>query len=148
LQEHAQRRYWKGHYFRELPDAAIAALLAHDPTVAAGLQAYGGAIADVPDDATAFSHRSTAFEYVCAVRWMEPFADDVRMATARRSAAALAPFASGVYVNALSDDGAAGVHRAYPPAKLARLTALKDAVDPDNVFHLNHNIAPGRAEAR
>jgi FAD/FMN-containing dehydrogenase len=146
LQEHAQRRYWRGHYFRELPDAAIAALLGHDPFVAAGLQAYGGAIADVPDDATAFSHRSAAFEYVGAVRWTDPTEDDVRMATARRSAAALAPYASGVYVNALADDGAAGVRRAYSPAKLARLTALKDAVDPDNVFHLNHNIAPCRAE--
>ena len=41
--------------------------------------------------------------------------------TARRSAGALAPYASGVYVNALSDDGADGVTRAYPPAVLARL---------------------------
>jgi FAD/FMN-containing dehydrogenase len=144
LQGHTQRRYWKGHYFRELPDAAIAALLSHDPSVAAGLQAYGGAIADVPDDATAFGHRSAAFEYVGAARWTDPAEDEVRMATARRSAEELAPFAIGAYVNALSDD-AAGVHRAYPPAKLARLTALKDAVDPDNVFHLNHNIAPSRA---
>ena len=29
-----------------------------------------------------------------------------------------------------------------PPAKLARLTALKDAVDPDNVFHVNPNVRP------
>jgi FAD/FMN-containing dehydrogenase len=146
LQGHTQRRYWKGHYFHALPDEAIAALLAHDPSVAASLQAYGGAIADVPDDATAFSHRRAAFEYVGAARWTDAAEDDVRLAAARRSAAALAPFASGAYVNALSDDGADGLHRAYPPAKLARLTALKDAVDPDNVFHLNHNIAPSRTE--
>jgi FAD/FMN-containing dehydrogenase len=57
------------------------------------------------------------------------------------------PFARGAYVNALSDDGASGVSRAYPPAVLARLTALKDAVDPDNVFHLNHNIRPSRTVA-
>ena len=145
VQEHALRRYWKAHYFRELPDAALAALLAHAPSVAAGLQAYGGAIADVPDDATAFSHRSTAFEYVGAALWSDPSEDDVRMSTARRSAAALAPYASGAYVNALADDGVAEVRRAYPPAKLARLTALKDAEDPDNVFHRNHNIAPSRA---
>jgi hypothetical protein len=36
----------------------------------------------------------------------------------------------------------AGVRRAYPPEKLARLTAVKEAWDPDNAFHLNHNIQP------
>ncbi|MFD0575483.1 BBE domain-containing protein [Dactylosporangium darangshiense] len=34
------------------------------------------------------------------------------------------------------------MRRAYPEAQLARLTAVKDAYDPDNVFHLNHNIRP------
>ena len=40
------------------------------------------------------------------------------------------------------DDGAAGLRRAYSDEKLARLTAVKDAYDPDNVFHLNQNIRP------
>jgi FAD/FMN-containing dehydrogenase len=142
IKGHALRRYWKGHYFRELPDAAIEALLSHDPSVGASLQTYGGAIADVPDDATAFSHRGTAFEYVGAARWTDPAEDEARMATARQSAARLEPFASGVYVNVLGNEGAAGIRRAYPPEKLARLTALKDAYDPDNVFHLNQNIPP------
>ena len=75
VEGHALRRYWKGQYFRELPDAAIEALLGHDPSVAASLQAYGGAIADVPDDATAFSQRQTAFEYVGAARWTDPAED-------------------------------------------------------------------------
>ena len=56
--------------------------------------------------------------------------------------ARLEPFASGIYVNVLSDEGSAGVSRAYSPEKLARLTALKDDYDPDNVFHLNQNFAP------
>jgi hypothetical protein len=42
----------------------------------------------------------------------------------------------------MSDEGASGVARAYSPAKLARLRALKAAHDPDNVFHLNQNIPP------
>ena len=139
---HALRRYWKGHYVRELPDAAIEVFLAHDPTLGASLQAYGGAIADVPDEAAAFSQRDTAFEYVCAARWTDPAEDAARIAAARICASRLEPFASGVYVNVLGDEGEAGVRRAYPAAKLARLTALKDAVDPDNVFHLNQNIPP------
>jgi Berberine and berberine like len=46
----------------------------------------------------------------------------------------------------LERDGgpAAGIQRAYGADKLARLTGLKDRHDPANVFHLNHNIHPGR----
>jgi FAD/FMN-containing dehydrogenase len=55
----------------------------------------------------------------------------------------MAPFASGVYVNVLTDEGEAGVRRAYDDAKLARLAQIKRRYDPDNVFHLNHNIRPG-----
>jgi len=141
-QGHALRRYWKGHYLPALPDAAIEALLAHDPAMGASLQTYGGAIADVPPDATAFGHRGTAFEYVGAARWTDPAEDAQRMATVRACAGRIAPFARGAYVNALSDDGESGVSRAYPAAVLARLTALKDTIDPDNVFHLNQNIRP------
>jgi FAD/FMN-containing dehydrogenase len=145
---HSYRRYWKGHYLHELSDNAIAALLDRDPadTTLPGisLQAYGGAIADVPDDATAFSHRHTRFEYVAAVKWSDPDEDRPHIGAARHAAARLDRFASGAYVNTLSDEGAAGVRRAYSNAKHARLSAVKDTYDPDNVFHLNHNIAPGR----
>src|ERR1700736_1556959 len=147
-QGHALRRYWKGHYLRELTDDAIEALLQSRPELPTegppniGLQAYGGAIAEVPDQDTAFAFRDTAFEYVAASRWVDPAEDDRRIALARRTAAALDPFARGQYVNTLSDEGAEGVRRAYPPDKLARLTAIKDKYDPENVFHLNHNIRP------
>jgi len=148
MEGHAYRRYWKGHYLPSLPDAAIGALVERDPadTTLPGvsLQAYGGAIADVGDDATAFSHRRTRFEYVAAARWTDPGEDRLRMATARREAAKLDPYAVGAYVNALSDEGGPGVLRAYSQAQRARLTAVKDAYDPENVFHLNHNIVPTR----
>jgi FAD/FMN-containing dehydrogenase len=146
IEGHSSRRYWKGHYLRELSDGAIAALLDRDPEntnlPGVSLQAYGGAIADVPDSATAFSHRNARFEYVAAAKWTDPDEDGVRIRAARLAAAKLDRFASGAYVNTLSDEGAAGVRRAYSDAKRARLTAVKDAYDPENVFHLNHNIAP------
>ena len=146
IEGHTYRRYWKGHYLPELSDDAIGALVDRDPADASlpgvGLQAYGGAIADVGDDETAFSYRHTRFEYVAAVKWSDPNEDGMRMGAARRAAAKLEPFAAGAYVNALSDEGASGVRRAYSEAKRARLTAVKDTYDPGNVFHLNHNIAP------
>ena len=142
VEGHTQRRYWKGHYFRELTDATIAALLQHDPFVAASLQAYGGAIAEVPSEATAFSQRDAAFEYVAAARWTDPAEDEDRIRRARESAARLAPFASGIYVNVLSDEGSAGMSRAYSAEKLVRLATVKGAFDRHNVFHLNQNITP------
>jgi FAD/FMN-containing dehydrogenase len=149
LEGHALRRYWKGHYFQSLSDEAIDAFLLRgtpdghgERLPAASLQAYGGAIADVPDADSAFSQRDAMFEFVAAARWSDAGEDEERMAAARRYAATLEPFATGMYVNAMSDEGAIGVARAYPPAKLARLRALKATYDPENVFHLNQNIKP------
>jgi FAD/FMN-containing dehydrogenase len=144
IEGHALRRYWKGHYFTELTDGAIDALLEHgigEHRVAASVQAYGGAIAEVPADASAFPRRSTAFEYVAAAKWTNPDEDEATIAAARRLAGGLAPYATGAYVNALTDDGDA-VRRAYGDVALVRLRNLKRAWDPDNVFHLNHNISP------
>lgn len=144
VEGHHWRRYWKGHYFSDLGDAVIDALLARDgadlPDVS--LQAYGGAIADVADEETAFSRRDAAFEFVAASRWSSPDDDERRMSAARRYAGTMDRFASGAYVNVLGDDGEAGIRRAYTPGKLARLTAIKDAHDPGNLFHLNQNIRP------
>jgi FAD/FMN-containing dehydrogenase len=154
IEGHAIRRYWKGHYFAELTDEALDAFLGRgtadghgDLLPGASLQAYGGAIADRPDDASAFGHRGAAFEFVGAARWTDPSEDEPRMAAARRYGRAMEPWATGAYVNVLTDEGAAGVARAYPADKLARLTALKDAYDPDNVFHLNANIRPSGVNA-
>ena len=74
--------------------------------------------------------------------------DLARMSAARRYPGAVEPFASGVYVNALGDEGEDGVQRAYGADKLARLAALKDRYDPENVFHLNHNIRPRKEQLR
>lgn len=141
---HAKRRYSKGHYFQEFTDVAIDALLAgigQDRfTPAVDLQAYAGAISDVPDADAAFSHRHTMFELGASAGWTDAGEDEERIGAARSYAAALESFASGAYVNALNDEGSRGVRRAYSAEKLALLTAVKDAYDPDNTFHLNHNI--------
>jgi len=153
--QHGMRRYMKGHYLTELADETIAAFLARgvpdggpepDRTRLpnGGLQAYGGAISEVDDEASAFSHRRTLLEFGGGISWVDPAEDLERMTAARDYAAAIEPFASGVYVNVLADEGDAGVRRAYPAAKLVRLAALKRQWDPDNVFHVNNNIRPAR----
>ena len=80
--------------------------------------------------------------------WTDPAEDQARMSAARRYAGAVEPFASGVYVNDLADEGEAGIQRAYGADKMARLATLKDHYDSENVFHLNHNIRPRKEQAR
>ena len=141
------RRYWKGHYLRELEDAAIQAFLSRgdgSPGLlpSGTLQSYRGEIAAVGAGETAFGHRDALVEFVADAGWTDPAEDQPRMAAARRYGATVEPFASGVYVNDLTDEGEAGIRRAYGPGTLERLAALKDRFDPGNVFHLNHNIRP------
>jgi FAD/FMN-containing dehydrogenase len=146
------RRYAAGHYLTEFTDAAIAAFLTRGVTAddgvdwsrvaAGGFQAYGGAIGEVSNEDSAFSHRDALVEFFGGQTWADPAEDQERMASARAFGAVLEPFASGVYVNALFEQGEDGVRRAYGDAKLARLAAVKRRYDPENVFHLNQNIAP------
>ena len=50
------------------------------------------------------------------------------------------PFATGgAYLNFTAEDR---VRDAYGAAKYAKLVALKDRYDPDNLFRLNQNIKP------
>ena len=146
-----RRRYFKGHYLPELSDEAIDGFLSRglaDPEMDparlpnGSFQGYGGAIAARSDDDSAFSHRNILVEFVASAAWTDPAEDDQRITAARQYGAALEPFASGVYVNVLGDEGESGVRRAYPAGKLARLAALKRRYDPDNLFHLNQNIRP------
>jgi len=45
-------------------------------------------------------------------------------------------------VNFLSDDGEAGVRAAYPRETYDRLASIKAEYDPENLFHVNQNVAP------
>ena len=145
---HAIRRYWKGHYFRTLGDEAIEALLspvtasscrtrACRRTAGRSLRCQTG----TPRSVSATRHSSSSSPPTGLLPPRTRHGSKPPGVYAR----ALEPFASGVYVNVLADEGTAGVRRAYPPHKLARLTALKDAYDPDNVFHLNQNVEPSRS---
>ena len=152
---HGLRRYSAGHYLTEYSDAAIDAFLARgveegtsEPdwslTPGGSFQAYGGAIADVGEQESAFSHRGTLVEFFAGSTWADPAEDAVRMAGARAWAKAFEPFSTGTYVNVMADDDA-DVSRGYQAEQFRRLAELKRKFDPDNVFHLNQNIRPAAA---
>jgi FAD/FMN-containing dehydrogenase len=53
----------------------------------------------------------------------------------------LLPFADGVYVNRLHEEGQARAVAAYG-ASYDRLARIKAEYDPENFFHRNQNIIP------
>jgi FAD/FMN-containing dehydrogenase len=105
----------------------------------------GGAIADVPADATAYPHRDAP--YVININGVDddPAQDDEIIAWTRATFDALSPFSTGgVYVNFVGNEGEERVRAAYGPA-YDRLAAIKARYDPDNVFSTNQNVRPASA---
>lgn len=108
-----------------------------------GITVQGGAIARVPEDATAFTGREARFDLSAGTGWDDPADDDVNRDWVRQALAIVEPDAvTGRYCNESSDSGPEVSRAIYGDAKFARLQALKRTWDPDNVFHLNYNIAP------
>ncbi len=141
------RNYWKSSYLNTLPDAAIDAIVEHANLCPSALSAviveyYGGAVSRVAPDATAFSHREASFNVLFVGQWKEATEDTRHVQWARDCWDAINPWASGVYMNALSEgEGAQTVREAYG-ANYARLAALKAQFDPKNLFQMNQNIPP------
>lgn len=111
----------------------------------AQVRVLGGAMARVPDEATAFAHRQAPIMVNLAAFYNDAEDKIRRAAWLKEFQAALDQGIPGGYVNFLSEDAA--IQSAYPPATLARLRAVKAKYDPDNLFRLNHNIAPSAVEA-
>jgi FAD/FMN-containing dehydrogenase len=105
--------------------------------------ALGGAIGRVAEDATAYGARTARFDLSADSSWTDPALDAANLDWCRRVIAVGQPDESlGGYPNGNSDAGPDETRRIYGDTALARLADLKRAWDPDNVFHVNHNIAP------
>ncbi len=124
-----------------LVDASLAIL---SPETLVLLRVLGGAMSRVAANATAFAHRDKQ-AMVLVTNFGPPSADPAGLhARTQRVWQALSPYADGVYVNFLADEGEQRVHEAYPKAVYVRLAALKKRYDPSNLFHLNQNIKPAQ----
>jgi FAD/FMN-containing dehydrogenase len=132
----------------ELSPGGAETILAHLQTATAAIVAVevrvlGGAIARVADGATAFGHRRA--KLMLNIAAMDKRVE--KRAESETWAAGLAEALSGgvttpAYVGFVGKEGEDGVRRAYPPATLKRLAQVKRRYDPDNLFHLNLNVAP------
>jgi FAD/FMN-containing dehydrogenase len=141
------RSYILGAYADDVRPEALDALVELAAVASAGssfsISVQGGAIGRVPDDAMAFTGRDARFDVSADSDWEDPALDQMQHDWVRRAMAIVEPdTVIGRYGNEIGDAGPEVTRTIYGDAKLARLTALKRAWDPHNVFRLNHNIAP------
>jgi FAD/FMN-containing dehydrogenase len=147
------RAYWRNTSFDRLDKDVIDVLVRRGSEqtwlgTAFDVHHLGGAFGQVPEDATPFPNRGSRFWINMYGFWTDAADDEARVAFVRGMSADMEPFATGgQYVNFQGQERAG--HRVLDPrevfgeAKYARLVAAKRRYDPDNVFHINHNIPPG-----
>ena len=143
-----RRNYWSADFLAELPDEAVDVLVEHatapvSPFSSMLLVAGGGAVARVPEEATAFGMRTAPFNTHYLSMWEDPAEDERNIAYTRGIAAAMKPWTTGqVYLNYIGDEGLHRVESSFGEKKYARLQEIKAKWDPDNVFRHNQNIKP------
>ena len=142
------RNYWKSAYLRDIPDAAIDAIVEQanrcpSPLSLVIIEYYGGAVSRVAPEATAFSHREANFNLLFVAQWKDAAEDALHVQWARDAWNTINPWASGaLYMNALSEGESAQTVREAYGTNYVRLAALKAQFDPKNLFRMNQNIIP------
>jgi FAD/FMN-containing dehydrogenase len=143
------RHYWKSAFLKSVTDDVIDLLIetvstAPSPFNSIVLEAYGGAIARVANDATAFGHRDAMFNLLILAISDNHAIDTEQTAWGRDVWQKILPHSTGgAYVNYLS--AGEDVHSAYHDARFQRLAAIKAQYDPANLFRFNQNIPPAKA---
>ncbi len=143
------RSFIRSHFANDVRPAALDELVEHVATAPGegsfSITALGGAIGRVAEDATAYAGREAAFDVSADAFWTDAADDDAMSDWCRRALTIAGPEPGlGRYANGNADVGPAETRATYGDAKLARLAALKRAWDPDNVFRVNHNVAPAQ----
>lgn len=141
------QHHGRSQFFETLSDDTIQTLVkatqaVMSPETVVALRVLGGAMSRVAPEATAFAHRDK--HGMVLITHFAPLSADAASLADRTQHVfqVLSPYANGVYAGFLANEGEQRIREAYPPDTYARLVALKNQYDPNNLFRLNQNIKP------
>jgi hypothetical protein len=141
--------YWKGDFFKELSDEAIALHIEHSrnlPSMHSTMHLYpiNGAAHKVGPADTPWSYRDAIWSEVIVGVDPDPANFPKVSDWAKNYWEALhAHSAGGAYINFMMEEGEDRIRATYQ-GNYARLSAIKAKYDPDNFFNVNQNIRPAR----
>ena len=140
--------YWLSSFTRGLDDGLIDTCVERfaatpSPMNAILFEHFHGAVTRVGVTDTAVPHREPGWNLLMPSVWLDPADTVANVDWTRDTFAALGEhFVARRWLNYLGDDqGDDAIRTAYGP-NYDRLVEVKRTYDPDNVFHLNHNITP------
>jgi len=142
------RNYWSATYLDTLPDEAVdlhcaraAEMIVPSPSQQA-LAPQGAAVARGRPDYP-IPWRQAPWYVLTFGMWEDPADDERAKRWTSNVRADLHPWSrDAIYLNFIGDEGHDRVVAGLGPENYKRLGAIKAEYDPDNVFHLNHNIKP------
>jgi FAD/FMN-containing dehydrogenase len=139
--------YWLSAFTTGLSDELIDAMAERfasvpSPMTVILLEHFHGAVTRIAPTDTAVPHRDEGWNLLLPSEWIDPAQTEANIAWTKDTYAALSEhFSGGRWLNYLGDDQDDAIRSAYGP-NYDRLVEVKRRYDPDNVFHLNHNIVP------
>jgi FAD/FMN-containing dehydrogenase len=147
-QPKGRRYYWKSEYLPSFQSDLLTAAVSHgegivSPHSAILFFALDGSLNTLPADTSPAGNRDAKGLFNVAAAWDKPEDDHANLAWARNTWQDLKRFSTGgTYVNFLTEDEGADRTQAAYGSHLERLSKVKAAWDPGNLFRTNKNIAP------
>jgi FAD/FMN-containing dehydrogenase len=104
------------------------------------LRVLGGAMARVPEDATAYAHRKSKIMANLAALYQDLNEKSIHETWVDEFQNAIQQSDKGAYVNFINTVGEEELNAAYPSVTLEKLRQVKAKYDPENLFKMNQNI--------
>lgn len=144
-----QLYYWKSLFADSMHDEVIDKIIAHAADKPSkqclfALRTLGGAMSEVPEQATAYGNRDAMFNISIDNTWQDPSETEKMISWTRKTWSNLREKTDGgVYVNfAGFGEEKDSLSRAIHGKNYEKLRRIKTKYDPDNFFRLNQNISP------
>jgi FAD/FMN-containing dehydrogenase len=140
--------YWKSSFLERFDDGMVDTVIERFESTPSHMNAVlfehvHGEVTRIPVESAAVAQRREGYNVLIPSVWTDPADTEANVAWTRETYDALQPyFRKGRWLNYFDDDEpTAAIREAYGP-NYDRLVEVKRRYDPENVFHLNHNIDP------